>query len=107
MKGKKNAQTPVAPEAEAAMAQLLAGDGDDNQFNYNGLEYDSLGRLVAECTRHGLLVTCYRSDAGDTFNVSLRAGDKRRGYQYYTAQEANSGIAALHKTLSGGLKRVK
>lgn len=100
MKGRKNAKAQSDNQADAAMDELLASDGVRDGFNFGDIEHADLGRFVAECCRHGLLVSCWSSTADANFVISIRAGERRRSYEYDTAQGLGAGIAALLTTLT-------
>jgi predicted amidohydrolase YtcJ len=107
MTRKKTYETTVSQEASAAMAQLLADGNNGEQFDFTNVDYAAIGRLVSECCRHGLLVSCYNSSSDHAFCISIRAGERKRSYQHYTANELNVSVGVLMKTLSGTVKTAK
>lgn len=107
MKGKTDAKTTVKPEGLADLDELLASDGNIEQFDYDGIEWSAAGRLISNATRLGGLVSFYlRSDDG-SLNISIRLGDKRKSYFAGDADQFNGLCEGLALKLGGGFSKIK
>lgn len=99
MTRKKNAKTTIHEEAAPALAELLA-DGDDSQrFDFDGVDWSQLGRLIASAAGMGAMVSAWVGSANGRFCLSLRAGDRKRSYDFDTAEEVNVWVPMLLKKL--------
>lgn len=101
MKGKPTNEVAIDPAAAAAMDQLLSGDDNSPRFDFGNIKYDSLGRLAAAAAKLGLLWSCYYRNNDGCFVLSVRAGERKRTYQAFDAQELHVLAEGLIKTLSG------
>lgn len=107
MKGKTNEKTTAKPEGQPDLDELLAGDGNAEQFDYDGIEWGSTGRLISSATRLGGLVSFYlRADDG-SLNISIRLGDKRKSYFAGDADQFNGLCEGLALKLGGGFSKIK
>lgn len=83
-----------------SLAQLLGGDDDSEQFNFDGLDWLAFGAFVATATALGALVSAYVSNSDGCFVVAIRFGDDRKAFQFTNAEQATNNIKALTKKLA-------
>jgi hypothetical protein len=99
---------PIVPATDSETAkvfdELFAGGDDSREFDYHGLDHNKLGRLAAECCRLGLLFSAYYSSTDQLLVCSIRAGERKRAYQYANSEEFNLGVDLLVKQLMAMVK---